>query len=214
MTWWNQVQEAPSPPPPLIPEGESPASVVTPDQYKNEFGSLIPQAVLDQATEDLESELKRPLRNAVWTHRVRIFYDGYVDAVFGAAGSGYPPAIPIQHIYNPAGVVIIDNVECRYLPPDDIMLGFWGTTWVEQWGTVQYQGGWTPETLPAELRTVIMKVANRRVARSSGTGMDVPFPGVENPKVGDVGYTTGPGIGGWFDEDDKRVIKKYVYRQV
>lgn len=211
MTWWNPVAPT-TPPTPLMVEGQDPASVVTPEQYALMYNELVEQTILDTATHIVEDRLKRPLRNAIWKHRVRIYYDGYVDAIFGAAGAGFPPAIPIQRVITPGGAVIIDQCEVRYIIPDDVMLGFWGTTWVEQWGSVVYQGGWTPDTLPSDLGEIIMKVTHRIVQRRNSLDSGVPVAGISSPHIGDVGFTTDENYGTLLDTSDRKTLKRYVYR--
>jgi hypothetical protein len=216
MVYWGNPITAAEAPAPVAAEGAI-ASVVLQTDLELEFGAHfdISQAQLDLATQKVEEHLQRPLRNAVWTHRCRIIYDGYVDAVFGAAGAVRPPAIPIQQVFAPAGTQVVDFVEVRYVPPDDIMLGFWGYTWIEQWGTLTYQGGWTPETIPSELRTVILKVAIRmHQRRHPGSQMDVTTPGVLSPRLGDVSFSTDKNYGGLFDDNDYHVMKGYRYKPV
>ena len=213
--WGNPIGQS-TPPAPVAASGAI-ASVVLQADLELEFGPTwqLNQALLDLATQKVEEHLQRPLRNAIWTHRCRIIYDGYVDAVFGAAGSVRPPAIPIQQVFSPVGTQVVDFVEVRYVPPDDIMLGFWGYTWIEQWGTLTYQGGWTPQTIPSELRTVILKVAIRMYQRQTpGSQLDVPTPGVGNPRMGDVAFSTDMHYGGLFDQSDLHVMKGYRYKPV
>jgi hypothetical protein len=215
MVMWNPVAAAPTPP--ILAAPGAIASVVLPEDMIDEFGATysVDQDLLDKATQKVEEHLRRPLRNAIWTHRCRISYDGYVDAIFGAAGSVRPPAIPIQQVIEPAGTQVVDQVEVRYMPPDDVMLGFWGYTWIEQYGTLTYQGGWTPESLPSELRTVILKVAVRMLRRQTpGTQLDPPVPGVANPKVGDVSFSTTASYGGLFDDHDIKMMHGYRYRSL
>lgn len=218
MTLWNPVT-APASPPPVIGATGAIASSVTPDDFAAMFGPSSPVGVptqlqLDRATQRCEEYCKRPLRNAVWTHRCRIYYDGYVDAVFGAAGAVFPPAIPIQNVVTPAGTVLRDNIEIRYVPPDDTMLGFWGYTWIEQYGTVTYQGGWDHETLPSELRDTICKVAYRLLQRlNPGSPMDPPTPGIQSPHVSDVGFMTTDAWGSLLDDSDQDTLDRYKYKQ-
>lgn len=216
MSLWGPVTAAPEVAPDWVAEGAIASCVLTDDMI-DEFGEQwnnIDQPLIDKATGRVEDRLNRPLRNAVYQDRLRIVYDGYVDAIFGAAGSVRPRAIPVQQVISPAGTYLVDNgVEIRYVPPDDIMLGFWGYTWIEQWGTVTYQGGYTPNNLPDELRTVILKVAIRMfMRRTPGTQMDVAVPGVNNPRVGDVTYQTGKDFGSLFDTSDCITLKRYKYR--
>lgn len=215
MTIWNPITPPATSPNQLITSGAQ-MSVVTPDDMAVEFGSSfndIDQTLLDLATQKVEEKLHRPLRNAVYRETNRITYDPYTDVIFGATGSIRPHAIPVQKVFAPAGVTIVDNLELRYVTPDDEWMSFWGLSWVEQYGTVTYQGGWTHESLPSTLRTVILKVAMRMYMRKTpGSLMDVAVPGVANPKAGDIGFTTGPRFGSLFDDDDILEMRGYRYR--
>jgi hypothetical protein len=172
------------------------------------------QTLLDLATAKVEDHLQRPLRNAIYTDRLRITYDGYTDLIFGVSGAVRPRAIPVQEVISPGGTQLVDQgVEIRYVPPDDTMLAFWGESWIEEWATVTYQGGYTPDMLPSSLKTVIFKVAVRMLMRQTpGSMMDVAVPGVNNPHAGDVSFTTGPEFGSLFDASDHMTMKKYKYR--
>jgi hypothetical protein len=207
----------------LIPTGAI-LPIVIPDDGVIEFGTVIDQLLLDTATSKCEEVCKRPLREGVYTEQLRILYDGYVDAIFGTAGSVRPAAIPVREIVGlgdpingdyaagNGGTMIIDNVEVRYVPPDDLLQGFWALTWIEQYATVTYRGGWTRESVPAELRTVIIKVALRMQQRQQGNGT-LPDPGVTSMHVGDVSITVDPKLyGSLFDATDYHTLKKYTHR--
>jgi hypothetical protein len=213
----------------LVPAGAI-LPVVIPDDLVLEFGSGYPdidQLLLDTATRKCEEIVKRPLREGVYTEQLRILYDGYVDAIFGTAGSVRPSAIPVREVVGlgdptndnytagNGGTIIIDNVEIRYVPPDDTIEGFWALTWIEQYGTVTYRGGWTRESLPSELRTVILKVAVRMLQRRQGAGDVVPAPGVTSMHVGDVSITVDPKLyGSLLDASDYHTLKKYIFRSL
>jgi hypothetical protein len=192
--------------------------VVTVTDLANEFGDTfdLDQDALDLATTKVEEHLRRPLRRAVYKERLRIIYDGFNDAIFGAAGAVRPSATPVWSVIAPVpGPIIIDAVEIRYVPADNVMLGFALYQWNEQFATVTYEGGFTHENLPATLRTIILKVAIRLYQRKTGAGVFGPLgiqPGVTGVHVGDVGFSTTGKFGGLFDDSDIDDLRGYRYR--
>lgn len=215
MSPWGPVTKSSTLPVDWVAQGALAPCVLVSD-LTAEFGPsyTMNQSLIDLATEQVEDMLNRPLRNAIYTERLRVVYDSYVDPLFGMAGSVRPRAIPVQNVITPVGALIIDfGVELRYIPPDDFMLGFWNYSDAELYGTITYQGGRTPNMMPSDLRTLILKVAIRMFMRQTpGSMMDVAAPGVNNPHVGDVSFVTGKEIGSLFDADDRRVLKRYKYR--
>jgi len=215
MSSWGPVAAPVSTAEPWVTDGVI-ASVVLPEDLLFEFGASysIDQPSLDAATQKVEEMLHRPLRNAVYQERSRILYDPYVDPLFGMAGYVLPRAIPVQAVLVPTGTVIVDNgVEIRYVPPDDIMLGFFGFSGVEMYGTITYQGGYAPADLPSELRTIILKVAIRMAMRKTpGSMLDVAVPGMNNPRLDDMGFSTGPEYGSLFDAADRKELRRWTYR--
>jgi len=214
---WNPVT-AGDPVDPLVAEDAIAPVVELPDLVR-EFGTMeaASQELLDLATQHVEEAVYRPLRNAVWTERLRIVWDGYNDPIFGMTGSVRPRAIPIQRVVVPTGAIIVDGVEIRQVPPDGGIDAIYPYRWGELWSTVTYQGGWTQESIPATLRTIILKVAVRMLQRRDqglGGSYAPPVPGVSSPHVGDVSMSTDANYGSLLDVSDRKELKRYQYRSI
>lgn len=214
MTIWYPVN-APTEAAQTLVADDSRDTVVDIGDLAEEFGDTydIDQPLLDIAIAKVEEHLDRPLRRAEYKERLRIIYDGFNDAIFGAAGAVRPKALPVWSVLSPSGTTLVDGAEIRYVVADNITLGFALYTWNEQFATVTYEGGYTKEIFPATLRTIVLKVAVRMALRKQpGNIFAGVMPGINNLKVGDVGFSTTGRYGSLFDDDDLTELRRWRYR--
>lgn len=156
-------------------------------------------AELAAAQELVEAETGRPVESAERTERMRIRYGRSFPG-----GRVYPAATPVTVA---ADHTIVGTTALDGASPD---AGIFDRT-DEDYATVTYTGGYTAETVPADLERVIARAAYRLL------NADLSLPvGATSVRLGDaaVTYDGATSAGTPFDDMDRAVLRRYRRRTI
>lgn len=175
-------------------------SIVTIAEYRSVTGDTVTasgtvQDLLDDAEQDLEEFLDRPLALGTYTHRLRVYSErrGLVS---------YAKATPITDPgdYTQAGNALVGTSPTG--GPFDLS--------DPAYADVTYTGGWTNATLPRCIRHDVIWAA-REAAR--GEAARVPA-GATSVSVGDASVSYGPTGGSDPDQRWSRQTRRHRARRV